>query len=200
MQGWKKGGVIEKLFTEREKDVGIKTNQKQVRFVVWLNCLACLCTSWCKWRKRLSSLQNVELKYFCVFVISTQAHVPVMAYFTDLAELVSKIDKPKPRSYLSNEDIVSEDSNLIFNFVSFTGWEREADRLREKETEGQSLSNWQRLVDTQILRDRHIQRETQRETDNRERVNKDGRNIVFFCIFDWARESVFVYVCVQVDV
>ena len=116
MQGWKKGGVIEKLFTEREKDVGIKTNQKQVRYVVWLNCLECLCTSGCKFRKRLSSLQNVELKYFSVFVISTQAHVPVMAYFTDLAELVSKIDKPKPRSYLSNEDIVSDDSNLIFNF------------------------------------------------------------------------------------
>ncbi|XP_041368737.1 patatin-like phospholipase domain-containing protein 7 [Gigantopelta aegis] len=82
-QGWHKGGVIEKLFTERAKDIGIKTNQKQ-------------------------------------------AQVPVMAYFTDLAELVSKIDKPKPRFYLHNDDF-STDSDDEYEEVEET--DEEADHI-----------------------------------------------------------------------
>lgn len=40
--------------------------------------------------------------------------MPVMAYFTDLAELVSKIEKPHSRFYLDNES----DSMLKKNLFS----------------------------------------------------------------------------------
>lgn len=44
-----------------------------------------------------------------------QSHMPAMAKFTDLAELVSKIDKPKAGKktafYTENDDIYEEESD-----------------------------------------------------------------------------------------
>lgn len=44
-----------------------------------------------------------------------QTHMPAMAKFTDLAELVSQIEKPKygkkPTFYTENDDIFEEDSD-----------------------------------------------------------------------------------------
>lgn len=44
-----------------------------------------------------------------------QTHMPAMAKFTDLAELVSQIEKPKhgkkPTFYSENDDIFEEDSD-----------------------------------------------------------------------------------------
>lgn len=48
-----------------------------------------------------------------------QTHMPAMAKFTDLAELVSQIEKPKhgkkPTFYSENDDIFEEDSDDSFS-------------------------------------------------------------------------------------
>ncbi|KAK6196270.1 hypothetical protein SNE40_001523 [Patella caerulea] len=97
--GWIKGGILEKLFEEKEK-----SKEKQTR-------------------------HKPKTKH--------ATHVPVMAYFTDLAELVSKIDKPKSPSpkfglYPSDSD---EDEEIIGDDETDLGLDEYEDVLEEDDDE-----------------------------------------------------------------